>query len=105
VGDEDWVRFWSAAGTHYTLKTFGLGETTDTGLTLFAADGVTPLAENDDIVLYINLASRIEWIAEMDGWLYLRARHYSPHVAGNAVSYLVSVEQEYSIYLPVVGRK
>lgn len=101
VGDEDWVKFFAHAGQRYILETGDLGFTTDTVLTLYDSDGTTILAENDDIAYPTNLASRIEWIAQRDGWLYARVRHWDNRIAGNAVTYTLRLEGVYKVYLPL----
>jgi hypothetical protein len=105
VDDQDWVKFWAWAGKRYVVQTGNLGWTGDTVLTLYDADGTTVLAENDDIAYPDNLASRVEWIAGRDGWLYARVRHYNGRIAGNAVTYTLWLEEGYRAYLPLVLRK
>lgn len=91
VGDEDWVAIWMDAGRLYTMETTDLATSTDTVLTLYAGDGVTQLAENDDIDLAVNLASLIAWRAEVTGRHYVRVRHWNRQVAGDAVRYRLQV--------------
>lgn len=105
VSDEDWVKFRARAGQRYVLETGNLGFTTDTVLTLYDADGTTVLAENDDIAYPGNLASRVEWIAPQDRWLYARVRQWDGRVAGNAVTYTLRLEEGYRIYLPLTLRR
>lgn len=104
VDDEDWVKFQVRAGKRYVLETGSLGFATDTVLTLYDSDGATVLTENDDIAYPENLASRVEWKAQRDGWLYARVRHYDGRVAGNAVTYTLRLEEGYRVYLPTVLR-
>lgn len=107
-GDEDWVEFWAERGQRYVIWTGELAVgpdfsfNVDTVLTLYASDGTTVLAENDDIS--DSIASRIEWIAQQDGWLYARVRHYDSRIAGNAVTYVLRLEQGYRVYLPLTVR-
>jgi len=105
VDDQDWVKFRARAGQRYVLQTSNLGWTSDTVLTLYDADGATVLAENDDIAYPDNLASRVEWIAQRDGWLYARVRHYNGRIAGNAVTYTLWLEEGHRAYLPLVLRR
>ena len=94
AGDEDWVAIWMETGGQYTVATSDLAEHTDTVLTLYAGDGVTVLAENDDIDYPTNLASQITWRAEATGWHYARVRHWDAQVAGNAVSYALQLDAQ-----------
>ncbi len=104
VNDADWVKFQARAGKRYVLETGNLGFTTDTVLTLYDSDGTTVLAENDDIAYPDNLASRVAWIAQKDGWLYARVRHWDGRIAGNAVTYTLRLEEGYRVYLPIILR-
>lgn len=94
VGDEDWVAVWMEAGGLYTLRTADLAEHSDTVLTLYAGDGVTVLAENDDSEPGATLASQIVWRADATGWHYVRVRHWDARIAGDAVSYVLQFEAE-----------
>lgn len=63
-GDEDWVRFMAVAGRRYRLTTDNLSVFADPLMQLYASDGQSLLAENDDIDVNIgNLAARIEFTA------------------------------------------
>jgi uncharacterized protein YneR len=104
TNEEDWVKFWARAGKRYILETGSLGFTTDTVLTLYDSDGTTVLVENDDIAYPDNLASRVEWKAQRDGWLYARVRHWNGRIAGNAVTYTLRLEEGYRVYLPLTIR-
>ena len=73
-GDIDWFRFTAVAGLVYNLETLA-GSLDDTVLRLFAEDGVTTLAENDDHG--IQLTSYLQWQATNDGPLYLQVAGYS----------------------------
>ena len=94
AGDEDWVAIWMEKGGQYTVATGDLAEHTDTVLTLYAGDGVTMLAENDDIDFPTNLASQIMWRAEVTGWHYARVRHWDAQVAGDAVNYVLRLDAQ-----------
>lgn len=73
AGDHDWVTFDALSGTSYVLETTLSGPVqADTVLTLYAADGTTVLAENDD---WDDSLSRIDWTASGDQTVYLMARH------------------------------
>ncbi len=105
TSDEDWVKFWAQAGKRYVLETGLLGFATDTVLTLYDSDGATVLVENDDVAYPNNLASRVEWKAQRDGWLYARVRHWDGRIAGNGVTYTLRLEEGYRAYLPLVLRR
>ncbi len=73
AGDLDWASFEATAGTTYAFETTQRGPVaTDTYLTLFAGDGTTVLAQNDDSG---SALARIEWLAEEDRTVYVRVRH------------------------------
>jgi Zn-dependent metalloprotease len=71
--DRDWVSFSASANSSYAIETFNLGSRCDTYMYLYAADGATQLAYNDD---YSGLASRIAWTATASGTYYIRIRNY-----------------------------
>jgi hypothetical protein len=100
-GDVDWYVFQAKAGQLYLLQTRDLGATTDTVLSLYAANGQTKLAESD---LPNQQASVLLWRPTADGPLYLSVRHVDPRVTGSAVTYAVSVDPATQLFLPRVTR-
>jgi hypothetical protein len=100
VGDQDWVRFWGHAGFAYMIETLNLGPTANTRLSLYAPDG-TLLAEDDDVVQGVEVRSRIRWLSQADGWLYVKAWSANPAICGSAVSYDLRVYPGYRMYMPV----
>jgi hypothetical protein len=77
-GDRDWVEFYAVAGESYEFRTMNLGTNCDTVLTLYARDGITPIASNDD---YEDKSSFISWrcLAEDggDGTYYIMVKQYA----------------------------
>jgi hypothetical protein len=102
--DYDWIKFWSQSGKRYIIETGNLGNTTDTTLTLYAADGQTILASNDDVQLGTDLRSRIIWLANTNGWLYVQSKAYDGRICGNGVSYNIVVKQTVDVFLPFVKK-
>jgi hypothetical protein len=80
------MSFTAAAGGTYTIETGNLGPDCDTVLYLYASDGATQLAIDDD-----NggepLASRIDWTAPADGTYFVRAQQYGDSQSGDGTSY------------------
>lgn len=74
VGDVDWLRFPAAGGAGYVIETLNLGTRVDTVLTLYAPDGATVLATNDDSV---GLGSRIEWVPAYTGHYFISVRNFN----------------------------
>ncbi len=74
-GDRDWFKFTAVAGRTYTLFT-QLTTLQDSVLTLYAGDGATVLASNDDAPGR-GLASEIRWTAPAGGTYYLEGKAYS----------------------------
>jgi hypothetical protein len=92
VGDVDWIKFTGQAGTVYTIETFDLAApTVDTLIYLYAADGVSLIAWDDDSGGEPG-ASRIVWTASSTGPYYVKILNYQPsaHVVC-ASSYQVRV--------------
>ncbi|MFC1766291.1 beta strand repeat-containing protein, partial [Planctomycetota bacterium] len=73
ITDVDWFNFTATAGTEYTFETL-LDSLQDSELRLYATDGVTQLAFNDNSGA--GLGSKIIWTAPSDGVYYLEVR---PH--------------------------
>ncbi|MCC6189022.1 MAG: peptidoglycan DD-metalloendopeptidase family protein [Anaerolineales bacterium] len=105
-GDEDWVKFTAQAGITYTLSTSGLGALADTYLQLYAPDGVTPLAADDDSGP--GLASALTWPITQAGTYYIRIRHWSQQAGGCDTGYSVSVTLAEGtpryLYFPLIHR-
>jgi pimeloyl-ACP methyl ester carboxylesterase len=85
VEDQDWFYFDAQAGTSYRLETSNLGLSSDTYLYVYATDGTTVLASNDDYG--DTLASQVEWTAPASGRYYAVVKHWNPNVSGCATSY------------------
>jgi putative cell wall-binding protein/5-hydroxyisourate hydrolase-like protein (transthyretin family) len=70
-GDVDWVSVSAVQGTRYVMQTGDLDPASnDTVLELYASDGTTLLARNDDFGF--SYASRIAWRAPSTGTYYLK---------------------------------
>lgn len=107
--DEDWLLLPVSAGTVVTITTSNLILDTDTVLRLYATDGTTLLAYNDDDpALPDPLASRIIWTAPYDGTFYAMVRDY--YRRGSCLGYDVAVVASQAmpaavrhLYLPEVA--
>ena len=83
AGDQDWFLIGVVGGAEYTFLTQNLWSGADTSLDLFAADGTTPLASNDDVVSG-DPSSRIVYTPPVSGHVYLRCRRKTdPHTYGS----------------------
>ena len=79
----------------YTIGTGNLGPNADTVLSLYASDGTTLLASNDD---YNGTpASQITWQAPTSGTYYIQVTDWSQFVGGCGTTYNLSVTQGASI--------
>jgi M6 family metalloprotease-like protein len=74
--DQDWVKFAASAGTRYRLTTANLGGSTDTVLSLFASNGTTLLASNDDDPTAGSLASGIDFTPTTSGTYLLQVTDF-----------------------------
>jgi subtilisin family serine protease len=79
-GDQDWFKFQAVAGKKYVISTT-LAGLTDSVLTLYAGNGTTQLAYNDDIASN-NPASRIQWTAPASGTYFIKTTAYDTHQTG-----------------------
>jgi hypothetical protein len=80
ANDVDWARLDVPAGT-YIINTSGLAANTDTVLRLYASNGVTKLAENDDCTQYMR-ASCLTWTTSATTTLYIQIAPYNPQSIG-----------------------
>ena len=72
--DVDYFRFDADVGTTYTIETGNLMSDANTSLVLYAPDGVSPLASNDDVVPGTKW-SRITFLAPATGTYYVKSFH------------------------------
>ncbi|MCA9178748.1 MAG: tandem-95 repeat protein [Planctomycetales bacterium] len=77
--DEDWFVVRPTAGATYVFETFE-GTLDDTTLSLYANDGATRLAYDDDGG--VGMMSRIQWQAPNDQPIYVMARAWSAYRTG-----------------------
>ena len=94
ASEQDWVRFYAIQGHSYQVRTRLMNDinerdtaANDTELTLYAPDGVTQLAFNDDLGVanwymgrYFYRDSLIRWTAPASGWYYVMERQWGPTV-------------------------
>jgi len=73
-GDRDYVSFQTREGMGYTIETGNLGDACDTVLILYDQDGTE--LDRDDDGADEPLASRLTWVADEDGTLFVEATHY-----------------------------
>lgn len=73
-GDADWLHFFANRGKGYSIETSRLSVGVDTYLNLFAQDGRTLLATNDDAP-GAHGPSRIVFYPQEDGWYYVQAKN------------------------------
>ncbi len=105
AGDQDWLVFQAQAGRQYIIETSNLPYWTDTYLFLYGPNGLNYQAENDDIILGVNRASRITWTAPSSGNYYIMVRDWNSGTAGNGATYTILVGQGSKVYIPlVIGR-
>jgi len=85
----DWLSFTAVAGTSYTISTaIPTTASTDTMLYLYASDGTSQLASNDDS--NGTLASLISWTAPQSGTYYIKSYRYAGSY-GNFQDYTVTL--------------
>ena len=108
--DDDWVRFTVSAddmarNVSYYLATLNLGVGTDTVLTLYAGDGTTELAYDDDSGP--GLASLIVWKPSAAGTYYLKARPFGQNDTAycGALYDLLIYPMRYWLYVPLALRE
>jgi hypothetical protein len=107
AGDQDWLKFTATAGVTYTLVTANTGGHADTMLSLYAPNGTTLLAFNDDDPDNWP-ASLLEWGVTSHGTYYVKIEHWDPHAYGCTAAYDVSIaetgtfEISNRVFLPII---
>ncbi len=91
AGDEDWVKLTLEQGKTYVLQTTDLAFAADTVLTLYAADGATKLAENDDYG-YVS-GSRLTYVAPATADYYARVKHVNAAANGPNTQYTLVAQE------------
>jgi len=103
--DSDWLQFEAIGGMVYRVDTFALGINSDTILWLYANDGYTTLAYNDDQYLNDHRRSMIVWKAPADGTYYLEVdNHWQGRRTQTEYDIRVFIIDT-QIYLPSVNRE
>lgn len=111
TGDTDWVRFSLRAGTRYVVETLGLDSRANTILWLYAPDGVTVLAQNDDKgnvgsphqTRYDYYGSLLAWTAKEDGEALVMVQNADAAVFGAQTEYSLRVWAfDRHLHLPAV---
>jgi hypothetical protein len=92
AGDQDWSSFNAISGTTYVLETSNLGPDSDTELFLYAPNGTTQLAYNDDYAVGL-LNSRIIWRAPSTGTYYAKIQQVKADIAGPQTRYDFSISE------------
>ncbi len=89
VGDHDWVYFNAEEGTIYIIQTSSLGDDVDTIIHLYDQEGNELASDDDGADEY--LASRLRWIVEEEGALYVMIQDFGDNEAGPGTSYTLSL--------------
>lgn len=109
-GDQDWVRFYAAAGISYTLATTNTGGHADTVLHLYEGDGTTWIDSNDD---YTGIwpASKLYWQPSDSGFYQVMVEHWDPWAYGCTTEYGLTITGDAPtpplsrIFLPLSTRR
>lgn len=100
--DRDWVKFEAQAGSSYRIAVQPLGTQGDPLLWLYASDGVTPLAYDDDSGM--GKGAALLWQARSDGLLFVEIQD-ARSVRGDESVYSVAIRQVLPTYLPRVAHR
>ncbi len=102
AGDTDWVRLTAQANQVYLVWTSNIGGFADTVVELYAPDGTTLLALNDDDPANWP-SSRLAWRAPAAGTYYLKVHHFDVYAFGLTTRYGLSITQlSNPVYAPVI---
>ncbi len=104
----DWLIFNATQGMVYTITTSAWGTRADTVMALFASDAQTLLAFNDDASGTTDYSSRIVWLAQETGPLYVQVTNQGATTGcynGYDVVLSTGEHRYYELYLPLVIRR
>jgi len=85
LGDQDWVRIQTQAGGVYTLRASGAGVNADPVLEVYAPDGTTLVARNDDAGS--GVGATLAFTATSSGTYFARAIQFNSHLFGDETQY------------------
>lgn len=102
LNDEDWLKFSTMSGYGYVVQITPLSDSAAVILELYAGDGATLL--NSVSPQIFGEPITFHWTPASPGEYYLRLHHLDGRVAGNTVSYLVSLQTDVNRYLPLIFR-
>ena len=88
AGDVDWISLTAPANQTCVFETFNLGSRSDTVMRLFASNGTTQLAVDDDSGTAA-FASRISYAFTTGGTHFLKLQHFSATTGGVGTDYSV----------------
>lgn len=97
--DSDWLQFEARADTLYWIETLDLGVNSDTILWIYADDGVTALAYNDDEYPYNRQRSLLFWKAPADGLYYIEVDNHWQNQRANTDYHIRVIAVDTQIYL------
>jgi hypothetical protein len=89
--DEDWVRFFAAAGEELVIRAENLGVRSDLVITLFDTDGNQILVAQDGPLAY--QSEEIFWLVPADGTYFLRVNQFDPAVFGEETDFDLVIYQ------------
>lgn len=93
--DEDWSRFEAIAGRIYVLQTSNMASAVDTVVAVYAPDGVTLLASDDNSGG--GRTSRLEWQAPLDGTYFIRVSQAPGSAFGCSATYNLNISQAHAL--------
>ncbi|MEE8452775.1 MAG: S8 family serine peptidase [Thermoguttaceae bacterium] len=94
-GDQDWFSFAATAGNSYLFQTELTG-LSDSVLYLYAQDGVTLLAYNDDVAWPSHPESSIGWTAQQSGTYFLRVKAWGSWQTGGYRLHLENLNDDHA---------
>jgi hypothetical protein len=100
-GDVDWIKITTETGEEYTIRTNNLGVYADTVMYVYRSDGTTLVTQNDDYGG--SLGSQVSWVADVNGYYYIKVVHWNPNVAGCGTRYTITSDGN-NVFLPFLTK-
>jgi len=92
-GDQDWVKFYGVSGQTYTVEVKNAEANCDAVITLYDADGGSPLTTRDDTG--VGEDEELAWLCPQDDIYYVMINQFDPGDYGHDTGY------ELKVYRPI----
>jgi hypothetical protein len=102
LNDHDWFVFNTHEGQRYIVNILPLVESAAVTISLYSSDGATLVEEVTPNSF--GQPTSLDWIADQDELVYIKLHHLDGRVAGNDVSYQLTLYKGHIKFFPIVKK-